>query len=625
MRCQVPSFGSILCLALACLVLSCETHVRGTHLLTLTGISPKDLELSDELEVQGNGFPEGKPARIAFQGDLYRPGIRVERDVEIVARTTTSSPRSLSLVMNEALREAFTGKGDLARHTTFRGDIEVSFAPSKSGSAPVTGTLNDVVFDVNAPLVTEALQRQRDDESAQALAFLGITLQRPETGECCVIGNVEGRARASGLKSGDLLVDLDGVTVQQPFDLVPSGRSRVARLTFRESGNGPLITRELDVQGYKTAAPSELAPAIGIVGLFGCALLLARTRLGSLARWFAHWLAVRLRQAQAVTLPALRSRAHRSQHLNQRLLGLPSEPGWGLLSVMILIALTVLGTLLALRVDVVSSELDLALWTIAQVVSVVWAAMLSRIAVAANSPWAALRACVFAVMHQIPMLALTATVITTARSLRVADIVAAQADAPLACNFWKSPPMMLLTLLALAALVPEVASDRDRDRKTFAGWQRFVDGLARLLAGTAHLWSAALFIALLAFGGYRVPFAHSVAEPSIGWQLLGVAIWLAKALALVVIVTGWRAIAGTLSMQQAFPTLLRYGLGLAAVGVATARLWSYVMVRYALGWLEEVTGWTLAATTLVVMAWIGWEALRTARSARHELLPNPWI
>ncbi|HEY5958604.1 MAG TPA: hypothetical protein VIV60_18715, partial [Polyangiaceae bacterium] len=613
------------CLALMLLTPACETRSSSTHLLTLTGISPKDLDLSDELEVKGNGFPEGKPARIEFHGDLYRPGVRVERDVEIVARTTTSSPRSLSVVMNEALREAFTGKGDTARHTTFRGDIEVSFAPSKSGSAPVTGTLNDVVLDVSAPLVSETLQRQRDDEAMRALSFLGITLRNPETGECCVVGGVEGRAQATGLKTGDLLVDLDGVTVRNYFDLVPSGRSRVARVTFRQSGTGPLITREMDVQGYRTAAPSELAPAIGIVGLIASALLLARTRLGRLPRWFAHFLAVRLRQGHALSIPTLRRRLRGSKHFHASLVGLPEEPGWGLLSVMILIALTGLGTLLGLRVELVSSELDLALWVIAQVVSLVWASMLSRLATAVASPWAALRSCGVAVVHQIPIVALTLTVVVGTRSLRVYDIAAAQAATPLGCNFWKSPPLMLLTLLSLAALVPGVTAAAHKGMRR-SGWLRFTNGLARLLAGTAHLWSAALLIALLSFGGFRVPFVSGTLEAgSAFWQLLGVAIWLLKALGLVVVISGWRAIAGELSMQQALPTLLRHGLGLVALGVCGAQLWSYLMARYALGWVEDVTAWVLVALTALTIAWIAWAATRLARSTRCELLPNPWI
>ncbi len=612
-------------LLLALLTLSCQSSHQGANLLSLTGLSPRDLGVGDELEIQGSGLPEGKSARVAFRGDLYRPASPVERDVEIVARTTTSSPRSLSVSMTEALRTAFTGSSDAAKHTTFRGDIEVSFTPKKTGAAPVVGVLSDVVLDVAPPLVSETLQRQRDEDAAAALGFLGLTLRGAEMGECCVVASAEGRAHATGLGAGDRLVDLDGVTIQDKEDLVPSGRSRVARLTYRRSGTGPLITRELDVQGYRSAAPSELGPAMGFVGFFGLWLLLAHTRLGRPLEWTRRWLAVRLRETHSTTFPAMRLNWRRRSWLQSRLVGLPDEAGWGLLVVMTLIAITALGTLIGLRVDLVSSELDLALWVLAQTVAVGWAALLTRIALSSRSTWAAAKAAGSALLYQVPLLALTVTVVVATRSLRFVDLVGAQGTSPLGVNFFKSPPLLLLTFLALLALVPELSPSEPSGAKPVR-WLELTRGISRLLSGTVHLWSAALLISLLSFGGYRVPFvSDTLQSSSYVWQLVGVVAWFAKAGCLVASVAALRHIAGELSMQQALPSLMRYGMGLVVMGAATAPLWSLLTRRYALVWLEDVSAWVLLASTLVAAGWVVSGAVRLARSNRSDLLPNPWL
>jgi NADH-quinone oxidoreductase subunit H len=615
----------LLLLAVISLTLSCHNASLGTNLLTLTGFSPKQVGVGDEIEIQGNGLPEGKPARVAFHGDLYRPGNRVERDVEIVARTTTSSPRSLSVAMVDALRAAFAGKGDEAKHTTFRGDIEVSFAPKKTGSAPVVGTLSDVVLDVDAPLVSETLQRQRDEDAAQALGFLGITLRGMELGECCVVGGVEGRAQATGLIPGDLLVDLDGVTVRSPYDLVPGGRSRVVRLTYRRGGTGPFITRELDVQGYRSAAPSELGPAVGLVGFFALCLLLTGTRFGRPLEWSIRWLALRLREAELSTLPSLRRGVKRRGWLRPGLVGLPDEAGWGLLSVMSLIAVSAAVTLIGLRVDLASSELDLTLWVVLQTASVIWAAVLAKIALSSRSTLAAAAAASYAAIHQVPLLALAATVVLSTRSLRFVDLVAAQGPSLQSCYVLRSPPLMLLTVLAIVALVPEVAppepAHADRGRCL-----ALTKGLSRLLSGTVHLWSATLLITLLAFGGYRVPFvSDTLQSSSYPWQLVGVAVWFTKAACLVATVAALRGISGTISMRDTSPTLLKYGIGLVGAGVSAAELWSLLARRYALGWIEDVTAWVLLLTTVAALGWVIGRAVRLARSNRTELLPNPWL
>jgi NADH:ubiquinone oxidoreductase subunit H len=336
-------------------------------------------------------------------------------------------------------------------------------------------------------------------------------------------------------------------------------------------------------------------------------------------------LAIRLREAQSTTLPGLRRNLRRRAWQPTRLFGLPDAAGWGLLVVMILIATTALGTLIGLRVDLVSAELDLVLWLMAQTVSVTWAALLTSLASSPRSTWAAAKSAAGALLYQVPILALTATVVISTRSLRFVDLVAAQGTALMGANILKSPPLLLLTLMAVLALVPE-SSPRGIEAGKSNRWLDVTHGLSRLLSGTVHLWSAALLIAMLSFGGYHVPFVGSTLQSSSYlWQLVGTMVWFVKAACVVASVAAMRHIAGEVSMQQALPTLLRYGMMLVALAVGVAPLWLGLTQRYALGWLEDVAAWVMLSTLLFAVAWIGDGAMRLARSNRADLLPNPWL
>lgn len=628
--------GLLTCVLCSALTTSgCQFVSTGPSLLTLSGVSPKELNAGDELEILGQGFPEGKPARVAFRGDLYRPGSRVERGVEIVARTTTNSARSLSIAISEDLRAAFTGQGDDAKHTTFRGIIELSFSPKIASAAPIVGALPDVVLDMDPPLVSDALQRQRDAEATLALDFLGLGLRGSELGPCCFVGSATGRTQLIGLSAGDRIVDLDGVTVRAPTDLVPSGQRRVARLSYQRGGLGPVISRELDVQGFRSAAPRELAPALGLVGFFALWLLLSKTIVGRPLEWTIRWLALRLRSMQqanpstsstlAQAFGALRTQSKGRARQLASCLEFTDKDGWNVLSVLSLIAMSGLATLAALRIDWASAEMDLPLWVVLQIVSVLWAAMLARLGQRSFSLLTLLRTQLITALHQVPLLALTLSVVLRTRSIRLYDIVQGQAGLPLPSYGFSSPPLLLLSALSIVALVPSVSSS-EQDTPSQSRILSALGRMSQVLAGTFQLWSAALLISLLCLGGYRVPWlSDSLQSTNHIWQLIGATIWFIKASAIVLVVVGLRFVAGQLSVFESTPTLCKYGIGLAVLGAVGSSFWTFTIQHYALSWLEEVSAWVLLAVTVTAAAWVSDRAVQLARCHRVELLPNPWL
>jgi NADH-quinone oxidoreductase subunit H len=617
--------GLLLILATAS---GCQANHSGPSLLNLTGMSPTEIELGDELEISGFGFPEGKPARVVFRGDLYRAGSKVEKDQEIVARTTSLSPRSLTLAVSDPLRAAFTGQADEARHTTFRGDIEVSFAPKKAGSAPVTGVLPDVVLDVEPELVSPLLQRQRDAAADAALGFLGLQLRASDQGDCCVVADVEGRSAAAGVKPGDKLVDMDGVTVRSRWDLVPSTERRTSRLAFRGDA-GPIIVRDIDVQGYHSSAPSELGPAMGLIGFVVGLLLMDSTRLGWPFAWLTRWLLQRLRDREKMQQRLGRSRKS-APILGGDWLALPEDPRYHILGVSLLVGLLAVALAFCLRLELVSRELDLLLWCLLSTVSVVWATLLTMARQRDQRLRSTLRAASSALLHQLPLLALIVGSVFEVQSLRLLDLVDAQGAGPLGWTVFRSPAWLLLTLLAIVALVPRIEPSLARRVSELPPAEGRLSslsfGLGRVLGGTLHLWSSATLLAFVAFGGFSVPWVSASAQSmSITWQLVGVCLLLAKSWGVVVLVVALRYVAGDLRIEDSFEPFVRYGLGLVALSVAGAGIWIWLGRTLSLGWLDEITAWVLFSTTFAMVGMATYRALVRARMPRSELGVNPWI
>src|SRR5688572_26934907 len=66
------------------------------HLVTVTGLSSDRIAEGDFLELRGNGFPEGRPARVTLRGELHRPGQAPDRAFELVLPARSSSPHTVS-------------------------------------------------------------------------------------------------------------------------------------------------------------------------------------------------------------------------------------------------------------------------------------------------------------------------------------------------------------------------------------------------------------------------------------------------------------------------------------------------------------------------------------------------
>src|SRR3954469_1945720 len=125
---------------LAAFLCGCQREV-GPQLIQVLDVAPREVEVGDRLEIVGNGFPQGKTAKLAFRGTLFRPGERPETSAEIDAEGTVQSSTQIEVPFTEGLKELFCGAADKTAHTTFEGDIEVAFAAAAPGAPPISATV----------------------------------------------------------------------------------------------------------------------------------------------------------------------------------------------------------------------------------------------------------------------------------------------------------------------------------------------------------------------------------------------------------------------------------------------------------------------------------------------------
>jgi NADH-quinone oxidoreductase subunit H len=267
------------------------------QLIQVLDFQPRDAEVGDRLEVIGTGFPQGKTAHVVFHGDLNRPGERALHDQTIEADGTVTSPEQIELIFTEGLEGMFCGVGDKATHTTFEGDVEVSFTAIAPGAPPVTGLLHKVSLDMRPPTARRAVVEARAAEGERALAFMGVTVapSSPAAGGLLVEA-VEPGSPADGARvlAGDLITVFDGVRVLSKADVAPSGAEPFAYLGVRHPGATADETIPIPIDKFKPAPPGDLLGALLVLGVAAAIILLFMAPTAGIITWVERRVSARM-------------------------------------------------------------------------------------------------------------------------------------------------------------------------------------------------------------------------------------------------------------------------------------------------------------------------------------------
>jgi NADH-quinone oxidoreductase subunit H len=533
-------------------------------LITATELAPAEAELGDRLEVVGAGFPKGKTARLTFRGTLHRPGEEpTPAEIEVPAPAVTA--QRIEVTLTESLQSMFCGRTDHAQHTTFRGEVDVAFPAITVGAPPVAAILANVTLDLRPASPPRATLEARRAEADRATAYMGLSFEEAPAaaGGLAVHAVAAGsRADAAGLVVGDVVTSFDGVRVLSREDMIPAGtRARVAVGLRREGAPDGVV--DVAIDGYQLAAPRDLVQG-GLLLLVAAGIVVFFFAPGAgVLPWVERRLAMRLISRQ--TLRSLADRASSSR-----------APLVAAAAASLLFAAMPFGRY------VVLADVDIGLLFLVSFTSLATIGWLTG----------GFRGAAQIVSFEVPAALAIASVVLMTGGARLHEIVRAQGGAPWSWYAFRSPVAFVLFALHMTSALgqsrmvpgdlPEAESDpKPSPRSALALRVSAVAEWANVIvtAGT----SAALFL-----GGWRVPgttLGHE--NGNIGLELLGSAIFLAKAGVLVAIVAFVRRALPVVEVRQTMRVCWRWLVPAACVGLGGT-----------LGWIA----WNPSATVERVLA-----------------------
>jgi NADH-quinone oxidoreductase subunit H len=554
----------------------CDARDSSPNLLELTDLNPHSLEVGDRLTLKGSGFPEGRAAKVSFQGDVFRAGQSPLRDVTIVATAAASDPHSIAVTLNADLAREFCGVGD-AVHATFRGATSAAFQARGAGAPPVRGTLEGVVLDVNPASISKLTLAAHEAEAQRFAQYAGMAVVHSEERDVLLVDTVDpdGRASRAGLLPGDALLELDGVRLASLSDLIPPPRARLSHVSVRRGDVQEPSTFALDVSGFQPGSPSELAPAATLLGFAVALLLIFASPLGRALSWLEGRLVSRVRDRGRPT-PWSRAQGDLKPlgFVRVALSELPSSP----LPYFVFIMDSAWLTLLAMNRTIWARELDLPVLFLGSLTALCATALIvgGREPGRRFSLLAGLRHVLLTLVFQTPVLSAMACAVLLSGSLRSDDILAAQGGWPWQWFAFASPVALAIFVLLVLGLVPVVAR---APGALSAAVSEAAEKAARRQSTTLAEWSHLILtsgvISLVFLGGPRLPGAPAGDSAGLWLQVCGALLFQAKAVLVLSSVLLLRFASNRVRLSEVAQLGVRYLLPGAFLLLVASYFWAF--------------------------------------------------
>ncbi|HEU5076232.1 MAG TPA: NADH-quinone oxidoreductase subunit H, partial [Polyangiaceae bacterium] len=621
-------------LVLASLALGCDGSRRDPELLVVADIGPPQLELGDRVEVVGDGFPEGRPATVELEGDLYRvgdPEVRSYRH-SFVGR---SAGRSLvAFVPTEAELQELVGSGPAAAHTTFRGRVRVAFSSRQAKAGPVYGTLENVVLDVFPWNVPEPVRQARELEAERFGRFLGVTFGG--NGFEVTLVKPGSLAERAGVRGGDGLVALDGVRLQSPSDFFVTGGQPRASLELRRGRLEQPLELSLPVEGFRPVPPNRLAGAALLIAFAAALVLVFRAPCLALLVWIERRIVERTLEHRAshVRGTGVARRSFRETLLARDLL--PPNLVGGLLRPVpyfVFLGASAVFAVLAVGQSLVAPGLDLTCLFLFSVAANILGSLLLG-GWRARDTWSlahGIRAAGAALLFQVPAGLGLATAFVHTGTLDARALVSLQGGWPWLLLAFQSPMLLFGCVVLLATGLPEssrrgygVASLDTAEACGPLGHR--VSRSLCFCAEMLHLFVCSGLAVVVLLGGW----AHGLdaaGATSLG-ALLGAAVLQLKTWAVVFCLLGVRWAMSHVARSDLFGFWLRWLLPLSLGGLVLTLGYQRGIVRYAL--LEQARHGIALVVFLLVTALGLYFAARVVRAIRAGTRAtafslNPWL
>ena len=586
--------------------------------MTATGVASPRVVEGEAIELRGQGFPEGRPATLVFRGELFRAGQPVERRFELTIPAQAISSHAVAARVTRDVERAFCGV-DAPKHTTFRGALEATFTPRDRSAPPVTGGVPHVVLDFIPSHVERATLEREHADGERFARFAGLLLDQSAS-EPLVQGVMpDSAAERAGVLAGDQLLELSGVSLLSLGDLVPSPRARHVELRVRRPRMAEPVSLVLDASGFAPLAPSALGPALGMLSAVLLLLVLLRSPLGRVLSYLTRCAAEILRarderRKREGSLGRARAFAAARGKLSA---SLPA----GLLTYGALIPASALVIELGLRRPLVALELDVVV-AFATSLSALFVASLLFAKARRRGMLARFVQALLVFGHGLPFGLSLAGVWLDWGSLSVYDATLVQGALPWQWYAASTPVGFLGALVCVASLVPE-SEPWAPDYPAHEGRRPRVKSVVGAV-GFLHLFVASGIVALLFFGGTKLPGVPPNLAASTFTAAAGALVLFAKTVAVFCCVLGVRAVLSRVDVEEAKGLWLKVLLpfALSCFGLALGIRFSGIgaVPRE----VSESLGVATFAGALVLFA-LSLRRAKVALSARPDEGVNPWI
>jgi hypothetical protein len=259
-------------------------------LLEVDTIEPPELEPGGTLRIHGSGFPLGRTPDIVLRGSVHRPGMQPST-VSARLAGTVQSESLIEIPIEEELIDALGGRA------TVDAELRLGFRAADDHRDVFSAERVRVDFlpDTSSQLRADSA-RGEQAEPADAQGF-GLELSREELGTVgvrVVAVDADGLAAVQGVKSGDMLIGLDGMSLYSWRDFVPDPSRDESTVLVARDGLGGVHS----LRWPHEATERPLDPiALGLFVLLGLLLgwispatlcLRARASTVSLPAWLTR-------------------------------------------------------------------------------------------------------------------------------------------------------------------------------------------------------------------------------------------------------------------------------------------------------------------------------------------------
>jgi len=647
------SWGAFSKLAfLVTLVGGCHARDAAPDLLRVVDVAPREIEAGDRLEVIGTNLPTGdaREATIALHGTLHRPGEAPIPNQTIVVGKARLSTERVTANVTEALIARVCGQGDDASHTTFRGDVTVTLDTRVDGALPVAGSVKNVTLDARPKAPRRAVAMGREADGKRTLEFLGIAVSEDaSTTNGLLIAAVRPDSPAAQAKvvAGDVITNFDGVTVSSIADMIPSGAEREPVLTVQR-GADAVIAAAISIENFHANATNDLLGAAIVLGVFAALLVLLTTPLSGLLAWFAQRLALRA----VVTGTGSRPRSLVANvvqavwgEITQQIVPKNGDP---ILShfapILSFVGVSATFVMMPFARKFVGAELDAGMLFLIVLTALVSLALVTGGSLA-HERWTLLRGLRGAwrtLLQQVPAVAAIACAVLVTGSLKMDDIVAAQAGqggSLLEAGGWpwhwfvfRNPATLVLFFASMSALVsadscsPSMLAEADASPGGLEA-KTTTRRLLYMFGEWAQVFVICGMVSALFLGGWQLPGVHfESARQVLALRLVSALLFLLKSWALVFLVVWLRHALPRLGSRERARVSLRWIVPMSLVSLALAVGFGEVLPLLGLGRNASLV---IAAVTFV--AWslgtgiFAWRVKLEATEARSPLHLNPII